>query len=549
MKNGFKRVLAIAMALAMVSVLFVGCSGSTTDTTATTATTTETTTAEATTGDAIAAADGDVQEALSAYPTGGDVVLPFTGSFGIMFNPYQQGTIIEYGWMAMQPLAYYKSDGNFYPCLVDTWTVDPDEHSITVSVKDGITFSNGYPLTNEDVYFTLNSRLEYGTASTIGNPTSVEMTEDGAVKVTWADYSLSMELWVLTQYIYSKATFDEIGLDAFCATIVGTGPYMLDEYVTDVSMHFVRNPNYWDTSVTAGPDTFTVKIFNDSTTQMAAFMTGELSKFTSYNPTEVATLTAAGYTPDFGSSETAYSYFIIPLTLDETAPLANQEVRQALYLYGIDWDTIATNIGGDLGYHSSVIGNKGMPYYQESLDKCSYDPEKAKAMLAEAGYPDGFEIEIFNIAGYFDALSAMLQQSLEKIGVTATITNIDATLMYAYVGGTQAQTGLCYFMQSTYANQQLDRFTKHLSPTATVGGASHWSDNILNLWETARRSTTAEEQNENLYNFVDAYVNEECVFWPAYNVKLAYFFNNYHETSLAQAACCGFDPFEVYCGD
>lgn len=104
-------------------------------------------------------------------------------------------------------------------------------------MRDGVTFSDGDKMDANDVYFTLQSRLEFGTASTIGNPFKVELVDDMTVKVYWDSFSLNCETWILPQYIFSKDTFeahggkDNGGIDWMCNNMLGTGPYIMKQYI------------------------------------------------------------------------------------------------------------------------------------------------------------------------------------------------------------------------------------------------------------------------------------------------------------------------------
>ena len=285
------------------------------------------------------ASSGTESEAPSTVRTlGGDLVLPFTSTMGEFFNPYKQGNLIEYGWPCYEPLAQLKPDGQWHPCLAESWEVDGEGHTITVKLRQGITFHNGDTLDADDLVFTLQSRLDYGTASAIGNPSAVEKVDDYTVRVSWDAFSLDYELWVLKEYVYSKSAVEDNGLDWILNNMVGTGPYVMSEFIPDVHLRFTRSDSYWR-EIESGPDTITFQYFPEETTRLAAFLNGEIGAIDTIQSTSIAQLEAAGFV---GNSEyntnNITHYYVQILNLDENDPLADVEVRRALYLHGIDWD-------------------------------------------------------------------------------------------------------------------------------------------------------------------------------------------------------------------
>lgn len=481
-----------------------------------------------------------------AEAAGGDSVQGTTG-FTTFFNPYFQGTMVHCAWPCYEPLAYLHSANQaFTPCLAESWEVNKEENSLTIHVRDGITFSNGDPLDAEDVYFTLQSRLDYGTQSTIGNPSRVEKVDDMTVTVYWDFFSLNYETWILPQYIFSKETFDEKGLDWMCNNMMGTGPYVMTEFIPDVSLSFAPREDYWgETRPNAA--SYTWRQYADNTTMLAAFLNGEIDTFSSSDPVVMAQLEASGFVGDPGPSVTSYQYYAIPLNLDESDPLANEQVRQAIYLYGIDWDLFAANCGGDKSYHSSIIGMKQSPFYDESIEKCEYDIDKAKQLIAEAGYPDGFATTIYSISGMMDAQAATLQASLKALGIDATVVQSDfSTNQGEHMSG-NTKSGIVFFLQVIYSDQQTDRFNKHFNPNgATASRASNWGDVLPELWSEAVSAETQEALEANLLAYNDRYVNEESLMWPMNISSTYYYFQSwYHQDPMATAVSSGYDPFLV----
>ncbi len=483
-----------------------------------------------------------------AAERGGDVELAYR-SIKEFFNPYKQSTMISYAWPCYEPLAWYKSaTQEFVPMLAESWERDDREHSLTIHIRKGISFSNGDPMNAQDVYFTLQSRIEFGTQSVIGNPRRIEAVDEYTVKVYWQDYSMNYELWVLTQYIFSKETYDAKGLDWMLNNMVGTGPYVMEEYTPDVVLRFVRNPEYWGDKLPQ-PETITFQCIADETATVAAFLNGDIDKITVADEVEIQEILDAGYREAESTDSHGYQYYAVPITLDPEAPLSDKTVRQAIFLYGIDWDRMAEMCGGSKAYHTNVIGLHESPYYSGEIEQCAYDPDKAAGMLSEAGYEDGFKVVIYGMGKATVPLAAFLQSELGKLGITAEVHDTDFTTVQGdYLSGKEASTGIALFAQAISADQQLDRFVKHFNPfNATASGCTDWTAGLKDKWHAVLESRSEEDLEERLFAYCDSYVNEECLFWPCYTVPDTTFFQPaYTEEKEAAAVNCGFDPFYVF---
>ena len=527
-----RRQFIAAMGVVAAAGALAGCGGSGSSTTASTSTASST--APTTPADP------------SARVEGGEMIFGTTDVLGEFFSPYKQNSLASYGWPAYQPLAWQREDQSWSPCLAESWERNDEACALIIHLVQNATFSDGTPLTAEDVVFSLGSRADYGTDSTIGSPTSVEAIDDYTVQITWSSFSLNYEQWVLGQFIFSKAAFDANGLDWMLNNMLGSGPYTLQEFIPDVSLTYVRNENYWGDQ-TAAPDTITFLYMSDATTMLAAFMNGEIDRMNTSDPTVVDQLTAAGYTPyESQSVSSEGQYLAIPLSIDPNDPLYKTEVRQAIFEYGIDWDTMAVGLGGSLGYHTDAIGQVGMTYYDPSIEKSGYDLEKAKQMLSDIGYPNGFTTTIYTSAE-FSSAATMLQAGLAELGITADCQFVDYTLVQSdYIGAKATQTGICITCLFFPSTLQTDRFTKHINPTATYGASSTWDDEIQTLWTAVTEATTKDEEDAALLAYVDHYVHTGCWIWPMYNTSSKIFYQEW--AHFTANALCGssYDPMEMW---
>ncbi|WP_337942729.1 ABC transporter substrate-binding protein [Ruthenibacterium lactatiformans] len=542
MKKTYTCLLSLVLGAALLFSL-AGCSGSTSGSSGTGD--------SASPGSSPAVSAPAQQGALTAegFPLGGKVTLGMTGNPTEFFTPYKQGTLNSYGWTVFEPLAWDRTDGTFEPCLAESWEVDQDQNTLTVKLREGIHFSNGDPLTADDVVFTLTCRQEYGTYGLIGSPVSVEKLDEYTVKVTWETFSLNFAGWVLPQYIYSQKVFEEKGLDWMLTNMVGTGPYVMNEYIPDVRLSVTRNENYWREEV-PGPDEFEWVCVTDQTAMLAAFLNKEIDNLNQIqDPAYLAQLESEGYEPVEMPVSREMQYFAVPISTDPNDPLSDPDVRRAIYLYGIDWDNLALTVSGESSYHTDSIGKLSMPYYAGSLEASEYDPEKAKKMLEEAGYGEGFTTTIYAIPDMAGQATYM-QDALRNLGITAEIVTVDYTLINGeYLTGNAVSNGIVMSVMAynDYTTNQDDRFNKFFSPIGALKGITDFSEEQMVLWENVRNARSLEEQSKALSDFVNSYVAQSALVWPVNNISgSSYEQPWYHVEQEAYCASAGRDPRYVW---
>lgn len=475
------------------------------------------------------------------------------GMLGNFWQAYSQASQVEYCWPVMEPLAKKPSATLVWkPCLAESWETDPDACTFTVKIRDGVTFSDGSPFTVDDAIFSLAKRLEYGTGSTIGNPDSIEKVDDKTFVVKYPSFSLDYENWILIQYMYSKAAFEANGEDWMINNMLGTGPYILTEYTPDVRQVYARNENYWGDEV-ACPDSMVWLQMADTTTQVAAFINGEIDSVAPPQQDVVDMLKANGFEPVVGTGGGSFQMAQI-VTKDPNDPLANQAVRQAIFHSGIDWDELGYLVAGDAAVHSDCIGVPGdpygfMPYWKPEIETSKYDLEKAKKELADAGYPNGFSTKIY-CGTSSTAVGAAMQEALKKLNITAEVENSEPSkLEKEYIGAIAIKSGIVIVAKAVGNANQMDRFNKFWNPTNSMygnEGAHEYGPEAMEVWEKASTARSYEEQNQWLYEWVNIAVHEECAIWPIYCTGFNSFNQPWLHLSDEFRLTSGSDPFQLW---
>ena len=307
----------------------------------------------------------------------------------------------------------YHRDNNMQivPWLATSYE-NPDELTWRFHLRQGVKFHNGNDFRANDVKFTLGRLVEDDSQfSTRKYVDRVEVVDDYTVDIItqdpYAAFMTRVVLWHMTDEEY----FNEVGAEGFASKPVGTGPFTFVEWVKDERVVFEANRDYWGGS----PKIKTV-IFSpipEDATRIAALETGDVDiidnvppEYVDQAPEGVEVVTVPG----------TRAYFLAMNVNEE--PFDDVRVRQAMN-YAIDVESIIENVLNGLARRldnpllPEAFGYIATPVY-------SYDPDKAKSLLAEAGYPDGFEMKLDARPSYKEMAEVLVGQ-LSALGIKVNV--------------------------------------------------------------------------------------------------------------------------------
>ena len=412
-KKRIVRVMSAVMTAALMATGMTACSGTSTPPTQQAGENAATSAAKkddaAGNAAAVSTASGDHTVTICYPDTLTTCFLPFSSSTGDRFSVAP----------AIESLGRPDAEGNMQPWLADSFTTDPENLTVTIKLKEGIKFSDGTDFNADAVLWNFDKMKEGGKESELGNPESYEKTDDYTITVKYSAWANNWETVLGEVYIYDPKAFDDNGEDWASIHAVGTGPYVMTEYIPEDHISFVKNDNYWQEGK---PYLDGVKIvfMTDITTQQAAFMNGEVDLLSTNDATLTQTLISQGFesiaaqAPDLGSIK----YFMFA-SGDAESPFHNEAVRKAV-LHSIDWDGYVQSLTGGLGVKVTQFGVPGAWSYDDTVSLPEYNVEEAKKELADAGYPNGFNTVISTISNN-NNIATLLQASLKEIGITAEI--------------------------------------------------------------------------------------------------------------------------------
>ncbi|NUJ86418.1 ABC transporter substrate-binding protein [Plantibacter sp. MCCC 1A11337] len=318
-------------------------------------------------------------------------------------------------------------DGEVEPVLAADSTVSDDGLTYTFTLKDGVTFHSGDPLTSADV----KSSIEAVTAedsqsarkSSFAVISDIATPDDRTVVITLSERSISFIYNLSYVWIVNDAAKD------LKTTEDGTGPYTLGDWKRGSTLSLERWDDYWGEPAKNAEVVFTY--FTDATALSNALVTKQIDIITSVqSPDQLSQFTDnADYVVSDGDSTTKE----LLAFNDRVAPFDQALVRKAVYS-AIDTKKLLSSIWGDYGTLIGSMVPPTDPWYEDLTQVNPYDPELAKQQLAEAGFADGFTFTL-DTPSYdpHPAVAEFLQSELAKVGITVEINTISADEWYSKV--------------------------------------------------------------------------------------------------------------------
>lgn len=347
---------------------------------------------------------------------------------------------------AFEGLMTQDKDGvTIVPAQAESYTVSEDQLVYTFTLREGLKWSDGSALTANDFVYSWNRAIAPETAADYSYMfESIDGYDEGKLNVVAQDdRTLVVTLKAVTPYFLELCAFPtffpvqqaavEANPDAWAtdpATYVGNGPYKLVEWVHDSYMLYEKNENYWDVD-SLGPDALQFVLMSDPGSQLAAYETGELLMIDDIPTDEIAALSANS---DFYKEGQLGTYYVSYNTQNEY--LSNPLVRKALTL-AIDREYICEEIGqagqvpagafAAMGLSDADVTKEFREVGGDYYDPYDYEGnlELAKQALAEAGYPNGEGLPVFeylyNEGGQHDVIGQALQSMWAEIGVNVEL--------------------------------------------------------------------------------------------------------------------------------
>jgi peptide/nickel transport system substrate-binding protein len=326
------------------------------------------------------------------------------------------------------------------PAIAESWEVSDDSMTWTFNLREGVKWSNGDPLTCEDVKYSIDGFADpevntfysgFGSAieSTECVDESTFVVQLNRVEGAFLDYLSTMPASIRPMDIY-----EELGSDGFSENPVGSGPFMVREWIRGEKLVLDKNPYYWKEGKPY-VDTFIVEYVPDENTRMLKVESGEADIATGVPYAQIERIDSLDGVSVLVEDVMAWDAVWFNVT---QPPFEDINVVRALN-YATPKEAMLESLMNGAGEIANHVIAK-VKYWDETVEPYPYDMEKAKEYMAQSSVPDGFDLNCLIVAG--DQVerqqAEILQQEWAELGVNMTIEAVDVgTIWERWTGGAE----------------------------------------------------------------------------------------------------------------
>lgn len=406
------------------------------------------------------------------------------------------------------------------PMIASEWSVDESNTEYTFTLRDDITFQSGKALTADDVVKSFEHIADSASASFLygmAGIKSAEKTGEHEVKIT-LNAPNHLFLQIIPMYSFSIIDMDLVeengGAEWLKQNTAGTGPYVLDSWdpASEAKLH--RNEKYWGESPAI--DKVNLKFIGDASNRLQLLTKGSVDMALEVAPKDLEGLDGTNGVVVDSRPSNKILYFAMN---SNVAPFDNEKVRQAVTM-AIPYDKLLEDVMKDQAsaMRSSVASST--PGWTDKGNEAEYNLDRAKELLAEAGYPEGFEFTFTLGSGFPDWNddAVLIQAELAKIGVTMNIQNMARAQFLDALAEKNVQAYISRW--TSFVNDP----GYHLGLLLVDSGSSNYSNynnpRVNELWAEAASEPDAEVRN-GLYGEMQQIINAESPWGYLYEYNIA----------------------------
>lgn len=361
----------------------------------------------------LAKPEGGKEGGWLIIPTGSDIAN--IGSTNEISNPTDAG----YSFVCTEGLLRTDPEGNLKPMLAKSWDVAEDGTYIDFYLREGIKFHDGVDFNAEAVKVNIDMQINSPVWTNLYPLDRTEILDDYTIRI-YFDETFDWGAVTSLATFFSCRMFSPDFLlnetDEYKRShVVGTGPFILDEYERGQYIKYVRNDDYWrGTPYLEGIE---YRILPQAETQLLAFKTGEIHVLPMIQAMDAADLIAEGY-----DVQETYAFVfnggIMGSAANPDSPWADIRVRRAA-AHAIDQELLVESLYYGYGRPSNQVFIEGTAWYNPDTVGYEYDPDKARQLLADAGYANGFDTTWILIDYMSLDLPTAVQDMLREVGINA----------------------------------------------------------------------------------------------------------------------------------
>ena len=420
------------------------------------------------------------------------------------------------------------------PRAADSYDVSDDACTYTFHLHEGITFTDGEPLNAAAVVANYEAAIDKDNnwrRRRMFIETIDENTENTRVDSCTAVDEYTVEFHLPTPYapfmnsvtqfyLISPAALADSSWD-YSKKSAGSGPYVLEEYAQGDHVSVVRNENYWGEAPSI--DRVDFRVVPEAGSRIAALQTGEATAIYPMPTDQVATVRAAGDINMISLESTTMRYVTLNTNYE---PLSDVKVRQAMN-YALNQDEYVKVMYSGAATPATSVLPEMVPGYKAQTPY-EYDLEKAKSLLEEAGYADGFDVDIIVDNSTQETKGAtFVMQQMEQVGIHVNVLPNEAATN-AEIAAEPEETTTLHMWYVNWAQSDPDGFLRSLLSSAMVPPTGYntafWKNDEFDAeLEAGNAAPTVEEQDEHYGKCQDiAWAECPWLFLASDNTLLSY---------------------------
>lgn len=410
--------------------------------------------------------------------------------------------------------------GDFKPALALSWS-NPDPLTWRFKLRENVKFHNGEPFNAQAVKFSFDRALDpafkapyYSRISAIK---AVEVVDDYTVdfktEKPFPTMLFSLYEASFPSLIVPPAYLKEKGHDALASAPVGTGPYKFVEWKKDDRVVLQANPDYWGGAPKVEKVVF--RPIKETRTRIAELKSGGVDIAADVPPEDMSAL--QGGSTRIATVASDFLYFYAFDTLKET-PLKDKRVRQAIN-YAVNVEAIQQALLNGMGNRTALTLPTNAFAYDATWKPYPYDPAKAKQLLAEAGYPDGFTIPLMSRQGRFLKDREIMEATigmLAKVGIKARAQYVEPGV-WGQISEKKGREGITF---PGWSGRDPDLVWYPLLYTGQY--QSYYSNPELDALLDQGRATLNTDERKAIYGKAAAIIKEEAPHLPMLQPPLIY---------------------------
>jgi peptide/nickel transport system substrate-binding protein len=351
-------------------------------------------------------------------------------------HPYGHSTTQIYPtWKhVIEPLFEWSwSKKQLVPILAESWS-NPDHTTWVFKLKKGIKFHDGSDFTSADVvhsFTRIQKDPDSKQSSSIAHVVAIDAVDPLTVRLRTKSPDAALPFRLAQRFITNKAAYDRLGAAAADKLALGTGPYKFKDWIRGQWFVVEKNPGYTHSDHKPTVDEIVFRNIAESEVAITSLLNREVDVISNVPPESAARVTGSA------RIESARTINIMFLGMHSSVPqFSNKLVRQAVN-YAIDRNALTKNVLRGYAFPMSApVGPDQYGYSRDIRPKYTHDPEKAKKLLAQAGYPSGFEVDFLIPVGQYNKVKEVAEViggMLNEVGIRAKLRTQDQDSGFAAI--------------------------------------------------------------------------------------------------------------------